>query len=157
MAAGVVIIVTAEVIDRDRSTDERACGRNGQRLQRKDVVDQVVVIEVEGGPALNRRQILHTDAAKWPRAEAAIVEVDANAAAEEHPVAGAIIGAAADGIGVNVLIGLREFMTADREIERHLRRGPLLRGEVDAAQREVIGIVRIRIRPAQIRRWTEMA
>src|SRR5207302_6365415 len=133
MAAGVVIVMAAEVIDRDRSTDERAGGRNGQRLQRKDVVDEVVVIEVEGGPALNRRQILHTDASKRACTEAAIVEVDADAAAEEHSVACAIIGAAADGIGVDVLIGLREFMTADREVERRLRRGPLLRGEGDAA------------------------
>src|SRR5205814_6642177 len=112
-----------------------------QRLEREDIVDQVVVVEAERRAALDVRPVLGRQADEWPRAETLVVEVDSDIAAEQPAVTVAIRAAGIDLIRVNIGAEMRELMTSDAEVERRPRGGPVFAGKVDAPHREVVRVI----------------
>src|SRR5215213_7711582 len=86
--------MAAEVVDRDRIAEVRAgAGGRRQRLQRKDVVDEVVTVVIDRGAALDVRQELRAEGPERPRAEVFLVNVAADTAAEREAI-GLLVGRA---------------------------------------------------------------
>src|SRR2546430_12210213 len=98
----------AKIIDRQRAAqvDHGAVDRRAEGAEGEDVVDEIVMIEIECGPALDRWQPFPADTEERTRAQAGVIEVQSRACATQEAVAEAILPAAADAFGVDVLLAL---------------------------------------------------
>src|SRR5438270_12829509 len=119
MPSALPVVMREEVIDAQRMSEKDIRRRrDGQRLERKDVVDEIVMIEVECRAAFDVRPIFGAEAEERPRAEAGVVEVDASSRAQAPAVAVAIGPAGGGVIRVSIILPVRELGAADGEVER---------------------------------------
>src|ERR1051326_3342995 len=108
------------------------------------------MIEVDRRAALQRRQPFGAEAEEGARAEAVVVEIRAEAAARGPAVAPAVLRAAAEDVRVNAVAEVLELVAADAEVDRRRLARPLLALEVDALEREIVGIGRVAVAPLEV-------
>ena len=114
------------------------------------------MVEIERGPALDRREPFGADAEERTRAEAGVVEVQAGAGPPQPTVVPAVLPAAADHVRVDVLIGVLELVPSDGQVPCRPLRGPFEGLEIGALHGEVVRVGGVRDRPVEGRRRADV-